>query len=483
MCLGASSMRSLFMSFVIVLLLWPGLARAADTDIDGLMRSFDWDRIGADGIRLLGDYIRIDNTNPPGDEIEAARFLARLLEEDEIATSIHSSERGRANLLARLPGRGSRKPILLMSHSDVVPAAPDRWNHPPFSGAVVDGYLWGRGTIDTKSLTIIQYLALREFKRAGIELDRDLLLLAQADEEMGGGKGVGWLVEELPELLEIEYVLDEGGTGIAGLAVPVRTIASIITAEKGVVWIRLTSRGDAGHASVPWEINAVQRLARAVVRASDWEQGISLSATSRTYLERLIASTGAAPPADAGELLAQAMALASVDALPRRKLVAIASNTINPTQLRAGAKTNVVPAQAAATLDCRIVPGQSVEDFVTRLTERIDDPLVQVEVMISAEATESPIDTPLFEAIQMAVSRRIDDSITVPYMALGGSDSRFFRERGITAYGFHPAMLDEEDFLAHQPNERINLEKFHRAIQIYLEVLLRIGLETDDDAE
>jgi len=437
-------------------------------EVDNLLNQVDWPSLENRARDWLQEYLRIDTTNPPGHESLAADFLESKLKEFGHTVQRLSAAPGRDNLLWRLKGNGESRAILLMGHSDVVGAEPMTWTHPPFDGVIEDGYLWGRGAIDTKSLTIIQLISLLELDRLSVPRKRDFILLVPADEETGGSAGVEWLLNEDPSLLNVEYVLDEGATGIAGLDLPVDHLMVIGTGEKGLVWIKLKTHGDVGHGSIPWKKNAVFRLTRAVSKLQTDGGPPTLCMSSRRFLEAILETKGLPHSDSDASLLNTVAALCPEDSISRRKLVGMASNTINATQLKSGFKVNVVPGEAEATIDCRLVPGTKVEDFVEWIRTLIDDPGVEIEIITSSPASESSPDTGLFKILAETVESRIAKSQAVPFLTLGGSDSRFFRNQGIPSYAFNPVELDEADFTAHQPNEKVSLAKLNSAVRIYL---------------
>ena len=212
----------------------------------------DWEKLGAEAERNLSDYLRINTSNPPAETLPAARFLKGLLEKEGIAAAIYEPEPGRkANLLARLPGTGKHKAILLLNHMDVVPVDPSRWTVDPFGGLVRGGRIWGRGAMDMKSLGMIDLMALVALKRAGFRPDRDILFLATADEETGGELGAQWMIQNHYAQLDPEYVLDEGGFGSRGVLAPGRLVYGISVADKRSLWVHVTAAGSSGHGSQP----------------------------------------------------------------------------------------------------------------------------------------------------------------------------------------------------------------------------------------
>jgi len=311
-------------------------------------------QIAARAPNLLARYIRIDTTNPPGNEIEGARFLAELLEAEGITTSILESEPGRASVYARLAGNGARKALLLLNHIDVVPVDRSDWHHEPYEGAIVDGVVYGRGALDCKGVAVAQLLAMIALKRAGDFLDRDLVFLATADEETGGRLGAGWLIDEHFDLLrDVEFVLNEGGFIHRDPGKPL--IYNLNAAEKAPCWFRVTAQGEPGHASRPPAATAVTRLVEALGRLVSWRPPIEVGPIVAGYY----AGYAEIDPANARRYRDLERSL-QMDKDFRHAFIsdpgaaALVRDTLTPTVLHASSKTNVVPATAWAEVDSRL---------------------------------------------------------------------------------------------------------------------------------
>ncbi|MFQ5720855.1 MAG: M20/M25/M40 family metallo-hydrolase, partial [Acidobacteriota bacterium] len=229
----------------------------------------DWQAVGDEAVEILQDYIRHDTSNPPGRVVVAGQFLREILERNGIATRWFESEPGvTGNLLARLPATGTPagRPILLLHHMDVVPADATRWRHDPFGGEVADGVIWGRGAMDMKGIGVLHLMAMLTLKRQAIPLDRDLLLMAVADEEVGGARGARWMLDHHPDLLDVGIVFDEGGFGARDVLADGRLVFAVSVAEKKLVWLKLTAEGVAGHGSQPHAANPNDHLVAALDR-------------------------------------------------------------------------------------------------------------------------------------------------------------------------------------------------------------------------
>lgn len=428
------------------LLLQLGLASAVGGSL--LSREASW----------LADYLRIDSSNPPGNEGPAAAFLAEILRREGIAIERHVTPNGRTSLVARLPATAPNAPfVALVHHLDVVPAG-DGWTAPPFAASVRDGSLVGRGAIDSKSLGIAHLAALLDAARLP-ERRRGLLLLAVADEENGGGEGMGWLVQHRPELFaDVELALGEGGTNRTVLG---RTFFwGIEVAQKRALWLALTARGRPGHASSLNPQSAAHTLVRALARLIDREPQWRLSPPVATYLRGL----GAVDPT-LRELTRRPEAVLGADG-PTGLLPAAMSglllDTVQVTQLGASGRTNVVAAEARASVDVRLLPDSDAEAFLRDLRSALGAE-IEVEVLLSSPpSAPSPSAGRLWDELRGALER---EAPLVPAMIPGITDARFLRERGIPAYGFSP--FEIEGLLlrrVHGPDEEISLAVFDAGV-------------------
>lgn len=417
---------------------------------------------------LLQDLIRIDTTNPPGNETEAAEYLARILEREGFECMVLESAPGRGNLITRLNGSGGGPSLLLLSHLDVVAANPEEWSLDPFSGAVKEGYVWGRGALDMKSMVAQEVMVMRLLKRSGLRLRGDVILAATADEEMGGGAGVRWLLEKHPESLKADYVINEGG----GYSIPIGGlhIFTVQVAEKGVNWIRIRAGGRPGHGSVPGAAdNAVLRMAEAINRIGRHRSRIIATPTVRRFINEVASKRGLRQRILTGLLFNPMLADHILDLMKRREpgiaegLRAMLRTTIAPTIIRGGVKENIIPSECEAILDCRILPGQSSEGLIRELKGILGDiDKLEIEPIQLDEPSESPIDTPLFNKIKETLKELVPNSSVTPFMSTGGTDSRHLRRRGSICYGFHPLKadmpLEEIQRMVHGVDERISIE-------------------------
>lgn len=427
---------------------------------------------------MLSRYIQFDTTNPPGNEVAALQFLADLLRRHDFAPQILESAPGRANLVARLPASNgsAAPPCLLYAHADVVPANPTEWSIPPFSGQIKDGFIWGRGALDDKGLGIIFLQALTLLKKRGLPLKRDIILLIAADEETCGHYGAAWLLEHHPELIQAEYVWDEGGMGLRQ-ARTAGYIYGIAVAEKGTLTVRLTAHGSPGHASVPHQNNASDRLVRALTRLTGWRRPIRLTPPVIEMLRNL-APNYSFPRSllfrNAGSKWTQPLLslLLDKDAL----FGPLVRNTASLTMLRSGQKSNVIPTEAEAKLDIRLLPGEDPAAILGDLRAVIKD------VRVSVEAEDMPVAHPssdsasdFYYALADTLRAVAPPGIVTPYLTPGATDSRFFRRAGMKAYGFMPMLLDAHELSRiHGIDERISLANLLFGIQVVFETLSRL---------
>jgi len=434
----------------------------------------NWDRVNQEVRDLLIDLIKIDTTNPPGNELEAVKYLQKVFESESIDTTIYESAPGRGNLVARLPGNGKRRPLVLMSHLDVVTANSAQWSHPPFAAEIADGYIWGRGAIDMKGMLAMEVFSLILLKRRGLTPDREIILVAAADEEAGSEQGVEWLLKQnIPGLAAAEYIINEGGEGKIDDGIPVYACQN---GEKGVLWVKMKVHGSPGHASMPSKDNAIIRMAVLLNRIGRYKPELSLSETTRNFLLEMAKAKGLRLMKDSKNLDYSLQMFANRHYGKERSVQAMLYNTISPTIIRAGEKTNVLPEVCEAILDCRLTPGETPEGFLNKIKAVVNDSTVEWEVLQTAESTESPINTELFSIIQKTVQTINPKAVTVPYLSPGATDSRYFRKQGITAYGFFPIILLEGELQRmHGINERISLENLEQGTRILYETVKEVS--------
>jgi acetylornithine deacetylase/succinyl-diaminopimelate desuccinylase-like protein len=416
-----------------------------------------WDSFEREALEYLRALIRFDTTNPPGNERVATDFLAARLGAEGIASVVLEKEPARANLVARLRG-GGEPPLLLSSHTDVVPVEAARWTRAPFGAEVAEGCVWGRGAIDMKAKGAMDLGLMLALGRAGAALNRDLVLAAVADEEAGSELGARFLVERHPELVRAGWVLNEAGGFTLHLGG--RRYYPIQVAEKGYVTVKMTVSGPPGHGSIPRSDSAIAALAELMVRINRTPMRVRLTPLMRRTLEQLGINPQSPPP------LFRAMM----------------ANTVVPTILRAGYKDNVIPGEASVVLDGRTLPGETAESLLGELRE-IVGPEPAFEVLKCAPPAEGSADTQLFRLIACQVELADPGALAVAWMLPGATDSKFYAQLGATCYGFAPVRIGLRmpyGALYHGNDERIPIDGFLWGLRLYAEVVLNfLGLRFD----
>lgn len=419
-----------------------------------------WERIRDQALEHLRALVRLDTTNPPGNERIAARYIASVLGRNGIQSTIEEGAPTRANLVARIKGRDpSKPPLLISSHTDVVPAETDSWTRPPFSADVADGCVWGRGAIDMKAKCAMDLAVTTAVKRAGVEPERDLILAAVADEESGSEYGAKFLVERHPELVRAGFVLNEVG----GFTVHFgqNRFYPIQVAEKGFVTVRMTVRGQPGHGSTPRNDTAIARMAQLITKIVQTPMRRRFTPLMENAFSTLGVATNSPPD----------------------MLLPMLSNTVTPTMVKAGYKDNVVPGEASVILDGRTLPGDDVESFMEELRAIVgSEP--SLEVLRTGPPSENSTETSLFRLITAKVEAADPGAHAIPWMIPGATDSKFYGALGAACYGFAPVRLEPHmtfGSLYHSNDERMPIEGFQWGLKVYAEVILTfLGLKFDD---
>ena len=437
------------------------------------MAQIDWQAVESEAVAHLRALIRFDTTNPPGDERPAADYVAGVCERAGFQTEVLESAPGRGNVVARMKGSGRARPLLFLSHLDVVPAEPSKWTHPPFSGDMDGGYIWGRGSVDSKLTTAMGLALLLLCARTGVSLKRDLILAATADEEGGGpANGAGWLATHRKDLIDSEYVINEGG-GFA-LEIGGKRFYVCQCAEKGAYDVELIGKGAPGHASVPHDDNAIVHLAEAIVRLGAGRLGFHLTETTRRFFEGI-----AAVQDDPGharllrDMLDPKKEPETVLQLPtdgptRLMFDAMLRNTATPTMLNGGMKRNVIPSEVALGMSGRPLPGQTQEAIREELGRKVGDGVGIVEGRWRP-GRESDPDSPLFEALARAVQKSDPGAHVVPFLITGGTDAHRLDPIGSTIYGFVPMRYEPGmGFfdLCHGHDERVSAETLGFGVRV-----------------
>lgn len=430
----------------------------------------------------LRDLLRLDTTNPPGNESRVANYLKQVADREGIAAELVGDDPQRLNFIARLPGSGKpglgkARPLLLMAHSDVVPADRSQWTVDPFAAAEKGGYIFGRGAEDDKSLLAAELAVLVDLKRRRVVPDRDIILLSESDEEAASG-GAKWVVEHAWAKIDAEFAINEFSYILpTASGVPVFQIQ---TAEKIPTRIKLTARGTAGHGSLPRDDNPAYHLARAIVRLTEAEQPVKLNATTRAYfgqMSQLPDFTWLAPLLPLLENPATAAKAAGEIGKRDPEFGAMLHFSLSPTMLNAGVKINVIPNVAEARLDGRRLPGETAEEVFARLTRIVDDPAVLVE---PAETGKQPptepssLTSPLYLAMQSVFRETAPNAVVVPFLMRATTDGAYLRAKGMAVYGI-PIFRKDGEIRMHGNDERISIENLRSGTELLKNVVARVA--------
>lgn len=440
----------------------------------------DWDAVGGEAIDHLVELVKIRSVNPPGGETEVAEYIQAVLAAEGIDSKTYALDPDRANLVARINGNGSKRPILILGHTDVVGVQPDKWFADPFSGIREDGYIYGRGTLDDKDNAAAGLMVMILLKRLGVPLDRDVIFLAESGEEGTPEVGVNFMVEKHWDVIAAEYAIAEGGQGVIRNG-RVHTFG-IETTEKMPRRATLVARGTPGHGSVPRTDNAVVILANAVAKAAAWQTEMRLNETTETYFDRL---ADISPP-DEAALYANVANPEMTDDIQQHFLetfpyhYSILRTSVVPTVMDAGFRRNVIPSEASAILDIRMLPDEDVEGFYKSLAAVIDDPRVEIvpEHIYRPAAPPSEIDNEMFQTLERVAVEMYPESTVLPIMSTGATDMAQIRARGMQAYGIGPARSIEEinsGYGAHGDNERVAEDAFVSMVEYLWRVILEMA--------
>ena len=435
-------------------------------------RAPDWQKAGPEAVGWLQEYLRVDTSNPPGNEARAVDFLSTILQKEGIAFERIEHAPGRQSLIARLPATvtetGEReKPLCLVAHTDVVTAEAAQWpaGKGPQSGASDGTFVWGRGALDMKCMGIIELSTLIQLKRQGVPLRREVVLLAVADEEVDN-RGMRELVEKHWAKIGCSQLVNEGGLGVTGVLEPGQTVYGISVAEKGLLWLRVTAHGKSGHGSTPLPGRAPDRLLDALQKLRERK----LVAEVHPSVYGALAAAGKLAGGVKGWVLQRPFWVdhvamgALMDEAGSRAMLA---NTCSVTGFSGMFEPNVVPSEVSAQLDCRLLPGKEPIDLLTELQSVVGDDKVTWQVLHQAKATESPSDDALFRALARRAIEGQSSVAVGPLLSVGFTDSMYARQIGVHAYGFVPIAIDRS--LAetmHGVGERIPITEFVRGLGV-----------------
>ncbi len=432
-------------------------------------------RLQTEVVAKLQDLIRVDTTNPPGNEALAAEKIAGWLQAEGIEAKLYETAPGRKCVVARLKGNGRREPLLLLNHLDVVPAEAEHWQYPPFGGVLAQGVIWGRGALDMKSLGVMQLVSVLELKRRAVPLDRDVIFAATPDEEAGGEFGAGWLVEHVPDEVRASEVLNEGSMGF--LAPNGDKVMGIQTAERGGLWAKVKARGKPGHGSLDRPDGATRRLLRGLARLETSPRMWEVVPEAARMFKAIAPSYGGINGMVLGMMDFPGVAGLVGPILARSEpgAGALVGWSINTTVVHAGTKVNVMPSEAVAEIDIRMLPGHSTQAALAYLRKYLDDPGLEVTVLHAKEPSRSSADGPLFEALEFASKEEYPGITVTEVLTPGGStDSSYFRLLGARAYGLMPVVAGRAQLDGfHGHNEFITVDQLAAGTRVVLRAIER----------
>jgi acetylornithine deacetylase/succinyl-diaminopimelate desuccinylase-like protein len=436
----------------------------------------DWAALTAETEKVLVDYLRINTSNPPGNEIETARFLKQILDREGIEATILDTTvlgKNRANLYARLKGNGSKKAIALVHHMDVVPVTRDYWSVDPFSGLIKDGYIWGRGAIDMKGEGIMHLMAMIALKRSGVPLNRDIVYIANADEEFTSTGGLAFVDNHADLLKDVEYLITEATeNSIKNGKVQYFAVG---VAEKRTFWQKLSVKGIPSHGSRPTKNNPVPRLIAALDKIAKYETPIHVTPGVQKYfrdISRLYTGQQRVWLSDVTRAMKNPRAKDWI--LSDVYWNAYLRNTISLTALSGSSKTNVIPAEATAEIDVRILPDTDPEEMLATLKRIVADTAVHFSTILKPKTPlESPIDTELFRAIEKAAREREPSAFVTTPMQTGATDRPTYRKLGIITYAIDPFRIEQSERQRgiHGNDERLSRENVGFGLKYVYDIL------------
>ena len=433
--------------------------------------SIDWGRQEAEILRHYRALLQIDTSSPPGNETRAVDYLKQVFEKEGIPARTFALDPARANLVARIEGNGTKRPILLMSHTDVVGVQREKWPVDPFGAVLSDGYVWGRGTRDDKDNLTANLITMLLIKRSGMALDRDVIFLAESGEEADpAGVGIAFMVSRHFDEIDAEFALAEGGD--MTLEDGKLTRIAIQTTEKVPRRFRLIATGTSGHGSVPRVDNPLTHLSAAVATLGSWQTPMRLNATTRAYFGKLADISPPEAAARYRELLSAqpAASLQRYLAENEPEHYSMLRTSVVPTMLEAGVGPNVIPSVAEATFDVRALPDEDIARFFADVTHLVGDDAVKVEPIttnLRPVAPESKLDSEMYRALEKVAAEMYPRAAVIPKMSTGASDMAQLRAKGIQAYGIGPASTDDDrvNYGAHSDVERLPESSVYRFVE------------------
>jgi acetylornithine deacetylase/succinyl-diaminopimelate desuccinylase-like protein len=481
----------------LLLLLLPAVLFAQGPELD-------WKELQAETREHFSAMVKINSSNPPGNETVVAKYIQGVLEREGIPSKLVGADPKRLSLIARLKGSGAKKPILIMGHTDVVGVQAERWSEDPFGAKLVDGYIWGRGTIDDKDVVTGALMTMLILKRTGAHLDRDVIFVAESGEEGGGGAALGavpagppaarggggrgaatygiqYIIQNNWPDIDAEYCLTEGGSFVStGGKVLYQRVELVEKVGRGM---RLVAHGTAGHGSMPRMDNAIMHLGGAVWKIGQWQPPMNLTDVTRSYFEKL---AQLAPPEEAARYKALFDSTRTEEAQDwfRRNNIEVNSmlrTSISPNIVTGGFKSNVIPSEAEATLDIRAIPGEDMEKFKAMMEKVINDPQITIEAgnFQAPSPRPSTTGTEMYHMLETVQARLFPGTAILPYMVTGGTDMRGLRLKGMECYGIG-AELPTEDMVTHamhSDNERIKESALYQFVRYEYEVVAGMAVK------
>jgi len=439
-------------------------------------------------VPLLSNLIKIDTTNPPGNELKAAEYIYDILNKEGIDVEILKSSDTRGNVIARIKGKSPGKKIALMGHLDVVPADPKDWSVDPFGGVVKDGYVWGRGALDCKGLVAQQVWTMIQLAREGFKPEKgELIFIGEADEENGAEYGAKWLIKNYPELTRIDYLITEGG-GFAS-RITGKNKYTMEVAQKRPFWVKLRLKGAPGHGSIPsLEDNVIVKTARIIEKIHEYKTPTEINPVVKIFLKEFLEGNKVLSKLAASKKVIEKMLkiLARKDPSTATFIHSMLHDTITPTMMKSGYKENVIPGDAEVVLDARLLPGKTFDDLLNHLKKALGNDFEEIEYELLMGDVFTKItnfeNNQFVSAIEKALKYVDPEGVVVPFMISGGTDSRFFREKGVQAIGFQPIppgsmSLKEIAKLVHGINERIPIDTLVFGAKFFY-ALSKVSLET-----
>lgn len=470
---------ALFALFASACAATPRTLYPAPPGVEKYANAIDWKTAGDEAVQVLAGYLRVDTVNPPGNEERGAEYLKAVLDKEGIPSELHEFAPGRSNLIARLKSPAPvEKPLCLLSHTDVVPAEAALWpaDKQPLSGAIVDGVIWGRGALDMKGMGALELMTMVWLKRANVPLRRDVVLLAVGDEEVED-LGMRHVADKLWDQVDCGHVVNEGGIGLKDLFAKGQTVHAISVGEKGVLWLKMSVSGEAGHGSTPTPIRAPYKMIKAL------EKLAARSPEPRIHpaLYELLRSVGESQGGFQGFVLQRPglvdrFAVGKMMAKPPTR--AAITNTCQVTGFEGkGSAPNVIPSTVTAIIDCRVLPGTKPDALLEELKALMADiDGVSFEVVNAFDAAESTFDDPFFDALARHAVGGRPDVVAGPVISPGYTDSILARKKGARAYGMVPFEITGEELATmHGRDERVSVENVKRGLETLFRAVVDVS--------